>query len=85
MSESDPYVITGPELASTLKLLDYPVKYPKWALCEAIPEEVSKDWPRPPERSTSPTAPELRTRPLSLQTLASIQIVAHSDGSSLQR
>ena len=69
MSDSVPHTITGSELALVLKQKDYPVKYPKWAKCEM-----------------SDAQPQgTRTQPLSLQALAGIHIVAHSDGFALQR
>ena len=64
MSDTSPHTITGPELALVLKQKSYSVKYPKWAKCEPS--------------STQPSG--IRTQPLSLQALAGVHIVAHSDG-----
>ena len=69
MSDIIPHNITGSELATILKQEDYPVRYPKWAKCELSDSQT----------------PGVRTQPLSLQTLAGINIVAHSYGPSLQR
>ena len=81
MSIQTPHNITGPELATTLKQLDYPVKYPKWAVSESIPEAATQTG----NRTSAADPPGVRTRPLPLQTLASIHIVAYSDPKALRR
>ena len=74
-------------LDDTLKLVDFPVRYPIWAKCETFIAPKSPATVGTVKRSTlAPSAPRVPTvRPLALQSLCGLHIAAHSDTNALKK
>ena len=93
-SSSEP-CLNGPLLTKALAVRPYAVRLPKWAKIEPydLPKSKQEVLAEAEERGLAEAYPKKRPaarpttglRPLSLQTLAGIEIVSHCDVRSLHR